>query len=89
MGLRDTHYYIKNNKDLLYSTWNDSQYLIIAYNGKESEKLYIYIYTYTHTSIYIYIYTHTHTHTHTHIHKSICICITESFYYIPETNASL
>ena len=31
--------YIKeiNNKDLLYSTGNYIQYLVIAYNGKESE----------------------------------------------------
>ena len=42
--------YIKqlNNKDLLYSIGNYSQYLVINYNGKESEKeqicMYIYIY---------------------------------------------
>ena len=37
--------YIKqiNNKDLLYSTGNYIQYLVITYNGKESEE---YIYTY-------------------------------------------
>ena len=34
------------NKDLLYSTGNYIQYLIIIYNGKESEKEYIYIHTY-------------------------------------------
>ena len=35
--------YIKqiNYKDLLYSTGNYIQYLIITYNGKESEKEYI------------------------------------------------
>ena len=40
--------YIKqvNNKDLLYSTGNYTQYLVITYNGKESEKEYTYIYTY-------------------------------------------
>ena len=27
-----------NNKDLLYSTGNYIQFLVIAYNGKESEK---------------------------------------------------
>ena len=43
------------NKVLLYSTGNYIQYLVIAYNGKESE-IYIYI------SISIYIHTHTHTH---------------------------
>ena len=44
--------YIKqiNNKDLLYSTGNYIQNLIITYNGKESEKEYI--------CIYIYICTH-------------------------------
>ena len=39
-----------NNKVLLYRTGNYIQYLVINYNGKESEKEYIYIY------IYIYIY---------------------------------
>ena len=49
---RDILLYIKqvNNKDLLYSTGNYTQYLVITYNGKESEKEYIYI------RIYIYIY---------------------------------
>ena len=40
-GLRDTHsLYIKqiNNKDLLNSPENYILYLIITYNGKESEK---------------------------------------------------
>ena len=32
------------NKDLLYSIGNYIQYLVITYNGKESEKEYIYIY---------------------------------------------
>ena len=42
--------YIKqvNNKDLLYSTGNYTQYPIIAYSGKESEKEYI--------DVYLYIY---------------------------------
>ena len=31
-----------NNKDLLYDTGRYIQYLIITYNGKESEKEYIY-----------------------------------------------
>ena len=31
----------KINKDLLYSTGNYIQYLVITYNGKESEKEYI------------------------------------------------
>ena len=44
--------YIKQvNKDLLYSTGNSIQYLIITDNRKESEKEYIYIYVH----IYIYI----------------------------------
>ena len=35
--------YIKQvNEDLLYSTGNYSQYLVITYKGKESEKEYIY-----------------------------------------------
>ena len=40
--------YVKqiNNKDLLYSTGNYIQYLIVTYSGKESEKEYIYIYMY-------------------------------------------
>ena len=35
-----------NNKDLLHSTGNYRciQYLVITYNGKESEKEYIYMY---------------------------------------------
>ena len=46
--------YIKwiNNKDLLHSTENYIQYLIITCNGKESEKEHIYIY------IYIFRYTY-------------------------------
>ena len=31
----------QNNKDLLYSAENYIQYLVITYNGKESEKEYI------------------------------------------------
>ena len=51
---RYTLRYIKqiNNRDLLHSTGNSTQYLVITYDGKESEKEYIYIYTYN-------IYTHT------------------------------
>ena len=33
------------NKDLLYSTGNSTQYFVITYMGKESEKMNIYIYT--------------------------------------------
>ena len=45
--------YIKQitNKDLLYSTGNSTQYLVITYKGKESEKE----------------HTHTHTHTHMYV----------------------
>ena len=32
-----------NSEDLLYSTGNYIQYLVITYNGKETEKEYIYI----------------------------------------------
>ena len=35
-----------HSKDLLYSTWIYTQYLIITYMEKESEKEYIYIYIY-------------------------------------------
>ena len=49
MGLTYAHtlLYIKqiNNNDLLYSTANYIQYLLITYNGKESDKRYIYLYT--------------------------------------------
>ena len=47
--------YIKqiDNKDLLYSIGNYTQYLVITYNGKESEREYIHAYMY----VYIYIYT--------------------------------
>ena len=50
--------YIKqvNNKGLLYSTENNIQYLVITYNGKESEKDFIYIYIYICVYLYIYIY---------------------------------
>ena len=48
-----------NNKDLLYSTGNYIQYLIITYNRKESEKEYI------HLCIYIYMY----------VYIYICVCI--------------
>ena len=37
------------NKDLLYSTGNSTQYFVITYMGKESEKMKIYIYIYIHT----------------------------------------
>ena len=37
--------YIKqiNDKDLLYSTGNSIQYVVITFNGKEYEKEYVYI----------------------------------------------
>ena len=60
-----TTIYKINNKDLLYSTGNYIQYLVITYNGKEY--------------IYIHIYTHTHTHTHTYIYKTESLhCTLES-----------
>ena len=40
-----------NNKDILYSTGNYIQYLVITYNEKESEK-----YIYTYVCIYLYIH---------------------------------
>ena len=44
------------NKDLLYSTGNSTQCLVIIYKGKESEKEYIYVYTYIYVPTYIYIH---------------------------------
>ena len=41
-----------NQQVLLYSTEKYTQYFVITYEGKESEREYIYIYTH----IYIYIY---------------------------------
>ena len=35
---------LSNNKDLLHSTGNHIQYLVLNHNGKESEKDFIYIY---------------------------------------------
>ena len=50
---RYTLLFIKQiNKDLLYSTGNYIQYLVITYNGQESEKEY----TYVCVCIYMYIY---------------------------------
>ena len=34
---------IGNNKDLLYSTGNSTQYSVMAYMGKESKKEWIYV----------------------------------------------
>ena len=61
--------YVKwiTKKDLLYSTGDSTQYLVITYIGKESEKEGIYTYIcicmYLYMCIYIYIYI------------SICICM--------------
>ena len=54
MGLTDTPLYIKqiNIKDLLYSTVNHIQHLVIIYNGKKSEKIYVYKYIY-HFAVYL------------------------------------
>ena len=50
LGLTQTQHIKQiNNKDLLYSTGNYIQYLVINYNGKESEKEWIYIYMYAYT----------------------------------------
>ena len=37
-----TTIYKINNKDLLYSTGNYTQYFVIIYMGKDSENIYIY-----------------------------------------------
>ena len=50
LGLTETHYYIQNNKVLLNSTGNYTQYLVIIYMGKESKKEYMCV------CVYIYIY---------------------------------
>ena len=48
MGFTYTHYYIKKNQQgPLYSTGKSTQYSVVTYMGKESEKEYIYIYTYS------------------------------------------
>ena len=58
MGIKYTHYYtlykIDNQQGrlLVPCIAQGTQYLVITYNGKDSEK-----------DIYIYIYKHTHTHT--------------------------
>ena len=47
LGLIHTVHYRKkkDNKDLLYSTWNSSQHSVITYTGKESKKSgYVYMY---------------------------------------------
>ena len=66
--------YVKeiNNKDLLCSTGNYTQYFVITYEGKESkEELYIYIYIcmYVYICIYICMY----------IYVCIYIYVTDSF----------
>ena len=53
---RDTLLYIKwiNNKDLLYSTGNYIQYLVISYNGREGKKN-IYLYGCRSESLAVYL----------------------------------
>ena len=38
-------------KDLLHSTGNYTQYVVITYTGKKSEKEYVYLYIHIHTYI--------------------------------------
>ena len=40
-----------NDKDLLCSTGNYTQHLVITYNGKESEKEYMYVHMYVTESL--------------------------------------
>ena len=48
-----------NNKDLLYSTGNYTQNLIIIYNGKESgKKIHMYAYIYICVLVCMYIFMH-------------------------------
>ena len=49
----DVTIYKINNKDLLNNTGNYIQYLIITYNGKEWERIYILTHTYTYICIYV------------------------------------
>ena len=42
LNIHSTYIKYINNKNVLYGTRNYTQYLIIAYNEKESEKEYIY-----------------------------------------------
>ena len=46
LGLMDTHYYMQKDEPqgLLDSTGDYTQYLVTAYNGKESGKEYAYVY---------------------------------------------
>ena len=55
LGLQTTIYKI-NNKDLLYSTGDYIQYLVITYNGKDfAKEIYTYICMYMSVCVYIYI----------------------------------
>ena len=75
VGLAGANHYITewlNNKALLQSTGNYSQYPGINHSGKETKwkrkcvcvYIYVCICMYNWMCIHIYIYTHTHTHTH-------------------------
>ena len=47
LGWADANYYLQNGstkKDLLYSTGNSTQYSVMTYMGKESNKEWIYVY---------------------------------------------
>ena len=59
-----------NSEDILYSTGNSTQYLVIIYKGEGSEKDYTYI------CIYMHIYTHMYVCIIQHVY--ISVCITES-----------
>ena len=50
-----TTLYKINNKDLLCSTGNYIQYLVVTYKGKQSLS-YVYIYVYVYIYIFIYVY---------------------------------
>ena len=94
--MHPTIYKIGKQQGLLYTTGNYTQYFVISYVGKESEKeyiyIYIYIYIYTHTHIYIYIYIHTHIYIYSHTYTYIYIHhtpITESLCCTAEINTTL
>ena len=62
LGLTHPLLYIKQitNKDLLYSTRDYTQYFVILYKGKESERVYVGVCVCIHTYIHIYIHTNTY-----------------------------
>ena len=89
LGLTGAQCYMQkwmDNRDLLHSTGNHIQYLVITYNGKDSEKvcIYIYIYICTHTHIYVCVYIYTYHNITYFIERE-----TESLFCTPGTGTTL